>query len=111
MTTLYPTKLHDKAVCVSKNEKCCTKTAFIKKNVAHVQHFYLFADRGLEHARRSEAAPMDVGIFVLKNGGDRTKMRSWQRRANYTIVETGTNSCRPLSRSSISNRPIRFGPT
>ena len=39
MTTLYPTILHDKAVCVSKNEKCCTKTTFIKKNVAHVQHF------------------------------------------------------------------------
>lgn len=29
MTKLWPTKLPDKVVCVSKNEKCCTKTAFI----------------------------------------------------------------------------------
>lgn len=67
MTTLYPTILHDKAVCVSKNEKFCTKTAFIKKNVAHVQHFYLFADRGLEHARRNETAPLGKFLLILSH--------------------------------------------
>lgn len=42
MLYVFDFKLYDKLVYVLTNNICCTKTAFVKKNVVYVQHFYYF---------------------------------------------------------------------